>query len=179
MAGSYRERMDEYKRLHEMGKYYGIESHILTPSEVKDVHPLLAVDDVFGAVYSPTDGTIDPTGAVNAYAAGARAAGARIFEDVGVASIESIETPTGRPEVTGVRTTSGHVISAPIVINACGAWANKLALTVGTRLPLLAMKHAFVVTEGIEGMTPALPNVRDHDLSIYLKTQGNAIALGG
>jgi sarcosine dehydrogenase len=28
-------------------------------------------------------------------------------------------------------------------------------------------------------MHAMLPNVRDHDLSIYLKTQGDAIAIGG
>jgi sarcosine dehydrogenase len=39
------------------------------------------------------------------------------------------------------------------------------------------MKHAFVLTESIEGMHGMLPNVRDHDLSIYLKTQGDAMYL--
>ena len=47
------------------------------------------------------------------------------------------------------------------------------------RLPLLAMKHAFVLTESMPGMHCGLPNVRDHDLSIYLKTQGDAMAIGG
>ena len=37
------------------------------------------------------------------------------------------------------------------------------------------MKHAFVLTESIEGMHGMLPNVRDHDLSIYLKTQGDSM----
>ena len=50
---------------------------------------------------------------------------------------------------------------------------------VGAKLPLLAMKHAMVVTEGIEGMHGGLPNVRDHDLSVYLKTQGDSMAIGG
>ena len=41
------------------------------------------------------------------------------------------------------------------------------------------MKHAYVVTEAVPGMHGGLPNVRDHDLSIYLKAQGDALALGG
>ena len=41
------------------------------------------------------------------------------------------------------------------------------------------MKHAYVVTDSIPGMHGGLPNVRDHDLSIYLKAQGDAMALGG
>ena len=54
-----------------------------------------------------------------------------------------------------------------------------MAEMAGTKLPLLSMKHAYVVTESIPGMKGTLPNVRDHDLSIYLKTQGDAIAIGG
>ena len=46
-------------------------------------------------------------------------------------------------------------------------------------LPLLALKHAMVVTDKIEGMNPSLPNVRDHDLSVYLKTQGDSLSIGG
>mmetsp|Transcript_16100 Transcript_16100/g.51619 ORF Transcript_16100/g.51619 Transcript_16100/m.51619 type:complete len:680 (-) Transcript_16100:162-2201(-) len=49
----------------------------------------------------------------------------------------------------------------------------------GAPLPLLAMKHAYVVTEPLEGMHGGLPNVRDHDLSVYLKAQGSAMAIGG
>eukprot|EP00966_Prymnesium_polylepis_P012354 283681-Prymnesium_polylepis.1 len=50
---------------------------------------------------------------------------------------------------------------------------------VGAPLPLLAMKHAYIVTEAIDGMHGGLPNVRDHDLSVYLKAQGNGLAIGG
>jgi sarcosine dehydrogenase len=54
------------------------------------------------------------------------------------------------------------------VINACGAWAGEISKMAGAPIPLLALKHAYVVTEAIEGMHGGLPNVRDHDLSIYL-----------
>ena len=36
-----------------------------------------------------------------------------------------------------------------------------------------------VLTEPIAGMHSGLPNVRDHDLSVYLKTQGDSMAIGG
>ena len=56
-----KERLDEYKRLATLGKVYGIESHVIAPSEVQKYHPLIAVDDVYGAMISPSDGTIDPS----------------------------------------------------------------------------------------------------------------------
>ena len=70
------------------GKYFGIESHVLSPSEVKDVHPLLRVDDIYGGVYSPGDGTIDPTSICNAYAKASRKFGGGVYENVGVSGIE-------------------------------------------------------------------------------------------
>jgi len=173
------ERMAEYNRLAELGKYYGIESRILTPAEILDVHPLLSVQDVHGGMYSPTDGTIDPTGIVNAYAKAAKKKGGKLFTDTGVAGIETQEVGSGAKKVKAVLTEDGQRIETTCVVNACGAWAPALAAMVGARIPLVAMKHAFVVTEKLEGMHPGLPNVRDHDLSIYLKTQGDSMAIGG
>ena len=82
------ERFSEYKRLAETGRYFGIESTVLSPGEVQDVHPLVATDDIVGALYSPTDGTIDPTGIVTAYSKAARKLGARVFEKTPVEALE-------------------------------------------------------------------------------------------
>ena len=35
----------------------GVESHVLSPQEAKKVHPLMNVDDLVGAIYTPSDGT--------------------------------------------------------------------------------------------------------------------------
>jgi sarcosine dehydrogenase len=177
------ERFAEYKRFAETGKYFGIESQVLSPADVKDIHPLLNVDDVYGGIYSPGDGTIDPTGIVNAYAKAARRLGAGIHEGVSVASIETetYTTPGGKhaKRIVAVHTACGARIATAAVVNAGGAWANAVAAMVGVEIPLKAMKHAMVLSEPIEGMHSGLPNVRDHDLSIYLKTQGDSICLGG
>ena len=45
-------------------------------------------------------------------------------------------------------------------------------------MPLVAMRHAYVVTERIEGIQN-MPNMRDHDASVYLKLQGDALCVGG
>eukprot|EP00928_Gymnodinium_smaydae_P078300 TRINITY_DN6213_c0_g3_i3.p1 TRINITY_DN6213_c0_g3~~TRINITY_DN6213_c0_g3_i3.p1 ORF type:complete len:952 (+),score=137.14 TRINITY_DN6213_c0_g3_i3:102-2858(+) len=177
------ERMAEYKRFAETGKYFGIESRVLSPSECKDVHPLLRVDDIYGGIYSPGDGTIDPTSITNAYAKAARKIGARTFENTGVAGIEteSYNTVGGAQSkrVVAVTTECGARIKTAAVLNACGAWANAVAEMVGVQIPLRAMKHAMILTEPIKGMHSGLPNVRDHDLSVYLKTQGDSMAIGG
>ena len=50
-----------------LGRYYGIDSQMVTPQETLDLYPIISVDDVYGAMYSPTDGTIDPAGVVTQY----------------------------------------------------------------------------------------------------------------
>eukprot|EP01063_Lacrimia_lanifica_P025208 TRINITY_DN3298_c0_g1_i1.p1 TRINITY_DN3298_c0_g1~~TRINITY_DN3298_c0_g1_i1.p1 ORF type:complete len:908 (+),score=248.51 TRINITY_DN3298_c0_g1_i1:71-2794(+) len=174
-----KERLMEYERLAETGKYFGIESRVLSPSEVQRVHPLMQIEDVYGGLHSPTDGTIDPTGIVNAYVAGAKKRGAVVMEDTGVVGIETENDARGFKKVRSVTTTCGQTIKTRWVVNACGAWAPALAAMAGAELPLLACKHAFVVTEKLPGMHAKLPNVRDHDLSIYLKAQGDTMGIGG
>jgi len=178
-----KERLEEYKRLSELGSYFGVESQVVGPSEIKEIHPLLNVDDVYGGVYSPTDGTIDPTGIVNAYAKAAKKLGAQLFEGTGVSAIETeaYKTVGGTDtrKITGVVTSNGQRIKTTHVVNAAGCWANEIANLAGVKIPLRAMKHAMVVTESMEGMHKGLPNVRDHDLSVYLKTQGDSMAIGG
>ncbi|EOD39470.1 sarcosine dehydrogenase [Emiliania huxleyi CCMP1516] len=92
---------------------------------------------------------------------------------------EEYASPTGTVgrRVVGVHTSCGQTIRTGHVVNACGAWAGAVSEMAGAPLPLLAMKHAYV--EPLEGMHGGLPNVRDHDLSVYLKAQGSAMAIGG
>jgi sarcosine dehydrogenase len=71
-----KERLDEYKRLSEIGKLYNIPSEVVSPAEAAKIHPLLKTDDTYGAIYSPTDGTIDPTAIVTAYTKAAKKLGA-------------------------------------------------------------------------------------------------------
>lgn len=40
------------------------------------------------------------------------------------------------------------------------------------------MKHSYVVSEPIDGVY-GMPNVRDHDASVYLRIQGSSIMMGG
>ena len=37
------ERLDEYKRLYTIGKVFGIESYVLSPSETKKLYPLMVL----------------------------------------------------------------------------------------------------------------------------------------
>lgn len=180
-----KERLAEYERLAQTGVKYGIQAAVLSPTEAKEVHPLLNVNDIYGALHSPTDGTLDPEGLTKAYARAAKQLGATFVEGVRVESVQTEDfvavDGSAAKRVVGLTTTCGQQASTSHVVNACGGWAGELSQSVGAPLPLLAMKHAYVVTESLadHGMHGGLPNVRDHDLSIYLKAQGSALAIGG
>lgn len=183
-----RERLAEYERLAEMGcHFYGVDARMVSPAETLDIHPLLSVEDTVGSMYSPGDGTIDTQNVCDAFRRVASIKFGAIFaEGTRVAKVETTsETTFGSPRVRAVVTDSGHTIQTDVVVNACGSWANDIMASFDCRvtpLPLLAMKHAYVVTESIDALRDSpitLPNVRDHELSIYIKAQGDALALGG
>ncbi|XP_066953751.1 sarcosine dehydrogenase, mitochondrial-like [Macrobrachium rosenbergii] len=170
-------RLDEYRRLVTMGRTQGIESFILDPSDTKELYPLMNVSDVTGTLYCPGDGTLDPAGFCTALTRFATRAGAKVIEGCPVDDIRCVETTLGGKKVSEVHTPYG-VIKTNAVVNATGAWANSIANMVGVELPLAPMKHAYVVTERIEGIEN-MPNVRDHDSSVYLRLQGDALSVGG
>src|SRR4029453_10591192 len=75
------ERWNEVKRQATTAKSFGLEMHLLSPSEAQELWPLMTVDDVVGAAFLPTDGQASPSDIVQALARGARTAGVTIRED--------------------------------------------------------------------------------------------------
>ena len=45
-----------------MSKYLKNESRLVSPAEIKDIHPYLATEKLIGGIYVPEDGSVDPTG---------------------------------------------------------------------------------------------------------------------
>ncbi|XP_071948370.1 sarcosine dehydrogenase, mitochondrial-like [Antedon mediterranea] len=174
---SNKERLDEYKRMMTLGKALGIESHVLSPEETKDLYPLMNVGDMHGALYSPGDGTMDPAGYCTALSRAATKSGAKVVLNCNVTGIKVTEDDMGTRRVQGVETDAG-MIRTNTVVNACGAWSPYIGAMAGVNVPLLAMRHAYIVSERIEGIQN-MPNVRDHDASVYLKLQGDGLSIGG
>uniref|UniRef100_A0A8D1I7F0 Sarcosine dehydrogenase, mitochondrial n=1 Tax=Sus scrofa TaxID=9823 RepID=A0A8D1I7F0_PIG len=174
---SNRQRLDEYKRLMSLGKAYGVESHVLSPAETKALYPLMNVDDLYGTLYVPHDGTMDPAGTCTTLSRAATARGAQVIENCPVTGIRVRTDDFGVRRVAAVETAHGS-IQTPCVVNCAGVWAGAVGRMAGVKVPLVAMHHAYVVTERIEGIQN-MPNVRDHDASVYLRLQGAALSVGG
>ncbi|TPL63814.1 FAD-dependent oxidoreductase [Mesorhizobium sp. B2-4-1] len=167
------DRMTVLKRTAASARAQGVEIDVISPSEAGDLWPVMATDDLVGAVWLPGDGKANPTDLTQSLAKGARNRGARIFERVKVTGI------TVRNGVAcGVETDRGDIV-AEIVVNCAGQWARKVGLMCGVSVPLHSAEHMYIVTGRIEGVHPDLPVMRDPDGFIYFKEEVGGLVMGG
>jgi glycine cleavage system T protein len=167
------ERLEEIKRLVGMAGSFGVPMELVSAKEAQDMFPLMSIDGVVGAAFTPNDGMIDPTGLTNALAAGAKSRGARIFQDT---NVEAINLKNGR--VSEVVTDQG-TIQTEIVVNAAGQWGNEVARMVGLNLPVVPMAHLYAITKPIEGVGHDIPTLRDPDLLVYWREEVGGFTTGG
>ncbi|HVF65918.1 MAG TPA: FAD-dependent oxidoreductase [Casimicrobiaceae bacterium] len=166
-------RWQEMKRSATMAKGFGFRVDLISPREAQERFPLIDITGVEGAAWIEGDGYVDPASLTSAYAAGARAAGIKIIQNVRVTALER----NGR-RVTTVITDQGR-IDAECVINAAGMWARDIAAMVDTRIAACAVEHQYFVTEKSSRIPDNLPTMRDPDGSFYVKPEPGALAVGG
>ena len=167
------DRWTEFRRLATTAKSFGMEMHLLSPAEVKAMWPLMTVDDLVGASWLPSDGQASPSDITQSLAKGARMHGARIVENV---RVTGFEMEGGR--IRRVRTTLGD-IACEKVVNCAGQWARQVGAMAGVTVPLQPVKHQYIVTEKLPGLSPDAPTVRDPGRRTYFKEEVGGLVMGG
>jgi sarcosine dehydrogenase len=167
------ERMTEIKRQATTAHSFGLDMHLLTPAEARDLWPVMDIADLVGAAFLPTDGQANPADIAQALAKGARKAGVQIVEDCKVTGIQ-----VAKGIATGVSTALGD-IRADVVVNCGGQWAREIGRLAGVSVPLQSMQHQYIVTEPIAGVPRNLPTLRDPDRLIYFKEEVGGLVMGG
>lgn len=167
------DRWTEFKRLATTAGSFGMEMHLVSPEEVKRMWPLMRVDDLVGASWLPTDGQASPSDITQSLAKGARMHGAKIVENVRVTGFEMKD---GR--ILKVKTTQGD-IACEKVVNCAGQWARQVGDMAGINVPLQAVKHQYIITEKIEGLSTDAPTIRDPDRRTYFKEEVGGLVMGG
>jgi sarcosine oxidase subunit beta len=167
-----REHADALRKNTEMHQQIGIPSLIITADDVKRLAPSFATDDFDIAAYEPESGYAMPSDTANALMTAARERGARLAQNC---PVTGILTAGGR--VTGVETPQG-VFSAPVVVNAAGAWAGQLNKMAGLELPYDTWRHdtMFVVRPAEIG--PSHPTVIDFPKELYFRPEGGLTLVG-
>ncbi|MBV8341603.1 MAG: GcvT family protein, partial [Gammaproteobacteria bacterium] len=170
-----RERWDLLRADVARHKTLGLETRLVSASEIRELCPIMDTRDVLGAIYDPMEGHLDPAGATHAFAKAARANGAEIYRHTRVLAL----TPTGRGSWEA--TTDQGAIEAEHIVNAAGLWAREVGRMVGVALPLVPMEHHYLITEdlpALAGATRELPIVVDLDGEMYMRQERRGVLLG-
>ncbi|KUM24472.1 hypothetical protein AU467_30235 [Mesorhizobium loti] len=160
------------KRTSAFGGYFGVDSRIVTPQELKEGWPLINTDGVLGALHFTETGQVNPVDYTMAFTKAAQRNGVRIFENT---KVEALIKRGDR--IVGVDTAAG-VIEAKTVILASGMWTRDLARAVGVHIPLQAVEHAYIVTEPIPEIDPATPGLIVPEERCYYKEDAGKMLVG-
>ena len=167
------DRWTEYKRLATTARSFGMDMHLIKPAEVKTMWPLMETGDLVGASWLPTDGQASPSDITQSLAKGARMHGAKFHENV---RVEGFDMQGGR--IIAVKTNQG-TITCEKVVNCAGMWARQVGAMAGINVPLQAVKHQYIITDKIDGLSTDAPTLRDPDRRTYFKEEVGGLVMGG
>ena len=155
----------------------GLDAELVGPQEVRRLLPAATPDSLYGAVWMPGDGYVDPHIATYAVAGAARELGVEIRTHTRVTGIEL----GPRREVRAVVTEHGAAIEAETVVNAAGMWAPQVAAMVGAFACSIPVDHQHIALHAVEGheLTRETPCFRDTDNLVYGKAESGGVLFGG
>jgi len=190
-CGSFRiayseDEMDWLRQTMSVATALGFNIELVKPERVAELHPFYNLDGVLGALHTPDDGHVDPSGVTQALAAGARQLGVKIIRRCRATDIKQVTSGEWR-----VSTELGD-INCEHVVNAGGTYARQMGEWSGLQLPMTSMTHHYFVTDNVtefQELPTELPVVRDDKLvsgyirmeqksgliGIYEKTNPNAV----
>lgn len=170
---------DQFKNLQRnisRARGLGLKVEMISPAEAQRIFPVMTLDNLYGAVYIPDDGWLDPNGITSELARRARQLGAEIQTGVRVTGI----LRDRRGHVCAVETEAGR-IRTDTVVNAAGQWAPRVAEMADTWVPMAPVMHQYLLTRLPGGRTlpRQTPVVRDPDNLVYLREEAGGLLIGG
>lgn len=125
-----------------------------------------------GGVVSRRDGAADPFRTTQAFRRRAIEKGAQVFEGVRV-------TGLARSGANWTVETSDGAFEAPKVVNAAGAWADRIAAMLGERVPLEVIAPMLMVTSRVQPFIQPVVILRGRKLSFKQLANGTVVIGGG
>jgi len=167
------EQVEDFQEQLRMWHRVGLEeARWVTPEEARDLSPIIAIDDVLGGTFCPSDGIASPNDVTFGYAAAARRLGARIREGVEVAGID---VESGR--VNTVRTSEGSVATTA-VFNCAGPWAAQVGRMVDVEVPVLPYRRHIFVSDSFPAVPRDNPMTIDFTTSLYFHPEADGVLFG-
>jgi 4-methylaminobutanoate oxidase (formaldehyde-forming) len=200
------ERMEELRRQAGWAKTFGLPLELISASEAKEMFPLMSTEGVLGAAWLPTDGYIDPAQLTYALADGARQGGCRIFTSTRVTGIEvrdgrvrGVRTDKGDVEADVVVDAGGMYaaeiarmagVRVPLIpmshqylvtqpLEAVREARQALATSPPNCIRFSTQERENLMQFGGGGGRGHLATLRDPDLLVYYREDGDGLVMGG
>ena len=180
-CGSFRlayteDEMDWLRHTLSVASALGFNIELVGPDRIRELHPFYNLDGVLGALHTPDDGHVDPSGVTQAMAIGARQLGAKIIRRCRATDIK--QQANGEWKVS---TELGDIVCEHVV-NAGGTYARQMGEWSGLQLPMTSMTHHYFVTDTVpefQDLGYELPVVRDDKLvSGYIRMEQKSGLIG-
>ncbi|NJD60909.1 MAG: FAD-binding oxidoreductase [Anaerolineales bacterium] len=156
----------------EMQNRLGACTQWLTGDEVRNMLPLMRLDDVIGGSFNPMDGLVDPNSVVMGYISAAQHLGVKTLTS---SPVVAITAHSGK--VTTVETPS-RSISAAVIVDATGPWSGQTGALVGLPVPVIPVRRQWLTTTAIPELPVDFPFVIDFARSLYFHTEGPGLLTG-
>ena len=170
------DEMDWLRHTLSVGRSLGFNIEMVDVAKIRELHPYYNLDGVLGALHTPDDGHVDPSGVTQAMATGARQLGAKIIRRCQATNITCL--PSGE---WLVETPYGS-ITCEHVVNAGGTYARQMGEWSGLQLPMTSMTHHYLVTDTVpefQNLDAELPVIRDDKMvSGYIRMEQKSGLIG-
>lgn len=176
------ERWHELKRKIGNAKAWGLEAHLITADEIKNLLPLMRTDDLYGAFYVPGDMDVKGAALLEGMTRLARDGGAEFYDYTRVTGIDLTRANGTVPHVRAVKTDKGD-IQCEYVVCAAGLWGPVIGKMVGVEIPQTPCEHLYVRTTPLAELANArdeleTPIVRAQDRDLYFRQHRTAYGGG-
>ncbi len=163
------------KRQVGLAKAIGLNVEIISPRECLEIYPWMTDKDLYGGMYLPTDGWIDPSGATMEIAQRAKENGAQIFTQTRVMEIS--RDVNGK--ISSVITDAGS-IQTDCIVNAGGMWGRQIGEMLGVNLPMTPLGHQHLLARVPDFTFPKnTPCLRDPENLVYMREEVGGMLIGG
>lgn len=170
------DEMDWLRYTLSVGRSLGFRMELVKVDRIRELHPFYNLNGVLGALHTPDDGHVDPSGVTHALAAGARKLGVRIVRRCRAHDIAMITNGEWC-----IKTEFGNIVCEHVV-NAAGTYARQIGQWNDLQLPMTSMTHHYFVTDPVNQfleLERELPVVRDDRyVSGYIRMEQNSGLIG-
>jgi glycine cleavage system T protein len=170
------EQLKDFERSVSRAKALGLDCEVIGPSEAVKHMPQITDKDLYGAIYLPRDGQLDPYTTTTSMVKFAKDLGVTVYTDTRVTGFKL--SPKG--EITEVETDKGS-IKTELVVNAAGMWAPRVAAMAGLYFPTTPVDHQHIALRAVPGheFNAETPCLRDPDNLVYMRQEQGGLVIGG